>query len=145
MNILADVGDMASFGFTLLFAICLPVVGIIASAFSLEKRGLNPKAAFSITLFFVAFLLSGISAAMSDKAGITSLHRFYCLTAAVGIHILSALLATWGLSEIRTHRKWNHGRQRSFWCFWVNISFIIALSAWFYLQVNAPLRHQLFD
>ncbi len=145
MNILADVADMASFGFTLLFAICLPAIGIIVSAVSLEKRGLNPKAAFSITLFFVAFLLSGITAAMSDKEAITSLHRFYCLTAAVGIHTLSALLAIWGFGEIRTRRKWNHGRQRSFWCFWANIIFIVILSAWFYLQVNAPLRHHLFD
>lgn len=145
MTLLADAGEIASFGFTLLFAICLPAVGIIASAVSLEKRGLNPKVVISLTLFFVAFLLIGITTAMSDKSAISPLHRFYCLAAATSIHTLSALLAIWGLGEIRTRRKWNHGRQRSVWCFWANVTFIVILSAWFYLQVNTPLRHQLFD
>ncbi len=145
MTILADAGEMTSFGLTIIFAIALPTIGIIANAATIGRRGLNPRCAFSTTLFFVALLLSGITIAMMNKDAIHPAARFYCFSAAAAIHALSAFLAGWGLSELRTRRKWSHGRQRGQWGFWLNIGALILLSTWFYLQVNHAARHRFFD
>ncbi len=145
MTILADAGEMASFGLTIIFSICLPAIGIIANAASIGKRGLNPRCALSTTLFFIALLISGITIAMMNKESISPAVRFYCFGAAAAIHALSALLAGWGLAELRTRRKWSHGRQRGLWGFWLNVGSLLLLATWFYLQVNHAARHRFFD
>ena len=145
MNILADAGDMASFGMTIIFAICVPSIGLIINIASMQKQGLNPKCALSTVLFFVGFLITGITASLSNSQAIIPYTRYYCLVAAASTHALSAGLAIWGLAEVRTRRKWPRGRQRGLWGFWANIGFLMVLATWFYLQVNRPAYHRFFD
>ncbi len=143
MTLLASFSDGLAFGLMLILSVSVPTVGLIVSGATLRKRGLNPWAGAGSIVFFVALLIGSVMWVLDGRPGINETAVLYALLGCVGIHTLSTLMALQGLAQLRTRRKWTHGKRRAYWVVGMNILAIFLIGAWCYYHVN-PVFHEAF-
>ena len=142
--ILADTGDVVSFGGLLIFTVAVPGIGLLISAVSMQKQGLNKLCGYSTSVFFVALLIECVAWSLSNRAGITAKAELIIIAGTALLHCISAILAIVGIAEVRTRRKWPRGRKRGVWTFWLNIAMLLVLSLWFYAHVSQKFYDRIF-
>jgi hypothetical protein len=129
MILLADFSDSLNFGM-LILTVTVPAVGLVVSGATLNKRGLNPWCGWSTIVFFCALLAAAIVWTLGARQGLERKVMLYILLGCCGIHVVSALMAMYGLSQVRRKRKWAHGRRRGLWMFWLNVAVLFLIGFW---------------
>jgi hypothetical protein len=145
MTLLADLSDTLSFGMFLILTLSIPVIGLIVSGATLRKRGLNPWCGWSTVMFFVALLAASVIRALGSRGGVGQDIVLYTILGCCGIHVVSALMALHGLSQVRRKKKWAHGRRRGLWMFWLNLGVLFVIGVWCYAHVDETLHYRLLQ
>ena len=136
MTLLASFTDGLSFGVMLIVSVSIPTVGLMVSGATMRRRGLNPWAASSSIVFFLALLVGSVMWVIGGRPGTNEAAVLYALLGCVVLHTVSTLMALRGLAQVRTRRKWAHGRRRVYWVVGLNILVIFLIGAWCYYHVN---------
>jgi hypothetical protein len=127
--LLVDFSDALRFATLLIFTLIVSV-GLIVSGLTLRKHGLNPWCGWSTLVFFFALLLASIVISLGARDGVGSDVVLYTLLGCAGLHVLSAVMAMYGVSQVRRRRKWSHGRRRGIWMFWLNLCALFLIGFW---------------
>ncbi len=136
MTLFADASDALAFGAMLVITVVIPTAGLIFCAATLRRHGLNPWSGAASIVFFVALLIGMVMLALGTRQGAKEGPVLYTLLGCVVVHVLSSLMALRGLVQVRTRRKWSHGRRRAYWMVALNMMMIFVIGAWCYYHVN---------
>lgn len=141
MILLAAISD--SLGFVMLIlTVSIPAIGLVVSGATLRKRGLNPWCGWSTIVFFCALLVSAIVWTLGAHKGLEREVVLLALLGCGGVHGLSALMAMYGLSQVRRKKKWAHGRRRGLWIFWLNVGVLFLVGFWCAVNVFEFLKYR---
>ena len=137
-------GEAIIIALKLLFGLGIPAAVVALNVFSLGRngrRGLNLRCAIAALLFAIALLLGIGLFPMTTVA--SDYIKFGVLAAGAGMAGLSACVALWGMYEVRLRPgRWSRGWKRAAWTFWLDVLYLIAFSAFYYLATHAELRER---
>lgn len=122
----------------------IPAAGLMLNITGMQRHGLNRRAAIAASLFCLTLLIQGTTITLSSKGGISDTGEFWMIAGSGVLNVLSALLALWGLYQIRRKHRWPHGRKRAIATFWLNIFILGAIGAAYFLRTRPDLEERIF-
>lgn len=143
--ILAAASEYFQFGFGLVVAIIIPLVGLVLSIASLKRRGLNSKCGYSAIFLFLALFIGAGAMTLQQTGGIESRGAFYAYIVAACVHFFSGILGVFGLREMRRRKKWQRGSRRAISAVIVNVTTLGVIACYFYLRLNPHLVNNFFQ
>ena len=134
--------NFAEFG---LVCMGLLTVAFIMNVSSLQTKDMNRKSAHATSLLLIALLIESSTWTIRAFHGGSEAGAFWSIGVAAGVHCVSAVLALIAIGEHRAVGRWPHGRRRASWGFWLNVSALFALAAWFWLGANPTVFKRIFE
>ena len=119
------------------------VIALIVNIWSMKARDTNFKRGFSTTVLFLPLLVENAVWLLEISGDGTPAGISRALVFCGGTHVAAAGIAMWGFREMRTQRRWFHGRERAIWGFWLNVVMLLVLCGWFSLRSNRELRDRI--
>ena len=141
---LASIVDYFGYGFTMIVFMGVPAAGLMWNFAGMQRHGLNRRAALAACLFCLVLLVQGTTVTLSSKGGINDATEFWVIAGSGVFNVLSALLALWGLYQIRKKHRWAHGRKRAIAIFWLNVIILTAIAATYFLRTRPDLEEKIF-
>jgi hypothetical protein len=134
--ILADVREFVSHAFIVLLTIGLPAVGLVINIAGMQRRGLNRLCALASCIFFGNLIIQGITTTLAAQDGISEKVQLAIFAGTAVVNCLSALLAHWGLLQVRRRHKWPRGKKRAIATIWLNVCVLLILATYFFFRTN---------
>lgn len=133
-------GDNIAFMMVLLLGLILPMVGLMISVASVQRPGGNIRSGIALIMFFGLAMAGGLLAGLEVKDAIAEKPALILgVLIALG-HGCSTALAVWGMWYSRRKRgKWQTGRRRESWSFWLNFLAVFGYGLFFLLQAFPKL------
>ena len=141
---LAAIVDYFGYGVTMIVFMGIPAAGLMLNLTGMQRHGLNRRAALAACLFCLTLLVQGTTITLSSKGGITEDTEFWLIAGSGIFNVLSALLALWGLWQIRRKHRWAHGRKRAIATFWLNIIILAVIGAAYFLRTRPDIEERIF-
>jgi|GEM_PF-2441914 len=128
-------GDTIAFVIVALLGLVLPMVGLMISVASAQRPGGNKRSAIALVMFFAFLMVGGLLAGLEIKQVITDKPALVLgMLIALG-HGVSAMVAIWGMWYSRRRRgKWQIGKRRESWSFWLNAIAVAGYGVFFVLM-----------
>ncbi len=131
-------GEIIFIAFKLFFGLGLPAATVALNVASLGRsgrRGLNIRCAIAALLFAVALLIGVGLFPMLTVAN--DYIKFVVMASGAAMASLSAAVALWGMYQIRRRPgRWSRGWKRAVWVFWLDVIYLCAFSAYYYLATH---------
>ena len=142
--ILAGIVDYFGYGITMIVFMGIPAAGLMLNVAGMQRHGLNRPAAIAASLFCLTLLVQGTTVTLSSKGGFSETVEFWLIAGSGVSNILSALLAIYGLWQIRRKHRWHRGRKRAIATFWLNIIVLVAIGAAYFLRTRPDIEERIF-
>ena len=102
------------------------------------RRGLNTKCAVAALLYGLSVVAGYGLSSLFDRAN--DFVRFYILSGSAAMSFLSAVIALWGMYEMRRRPgRWSRGWKRAIWSFWLGNLNLCTVGFYFYLSTHPGL------
>lgn len=127
--------DTVAFMMVLLLGLILPMIGLMISVASVQRPGGNIRSGIALIMFFALMMAGGLLAGLEVKEAIAEKPALVLgVLIALG-HGVSTALAVWGMWYSRKRRgKWQTGRRRESWSFWLNFLAVFGYGLFFLVQ-----------